>query len=405
MARRDTTTIRVLLLSALAVRAFQPRPVRRVVVSRTVGGMAPKKKASGEAGAAPKAKAAKKSAEAIARSAVERRVAAAGARTLKVVSINVAGLRSVLDEDKPPAKRDALAALVAAEAPDVLCLNEHKLKEEDVEAARAKLAALLPAYGRSEFACSGPPGKKGYSGVAMLFRDGGAVPGEARVVAGMPGVAAAADDDIVNHEGRLLTLELPYLTLVATYVPNSGQDLKRLDYRTGADAGWDRSLGAYVASLKEGGKRAVAVVGDLNVCAGPRDIHNMYARPNFDDLAGGSIPVEDQYAGLSAIKKQAGLTIEERTSFARLLDDAGLVDAFRAQHPDASGVFSYYSQRAVANRPANRGLRLDYVLATPDLLANGAKPCALLDAAVLSDADVPALADHTPVVATFVLDN
>ena len=109
--------------------------------------------------------------------------------------------------------------------------------------------------------------------------------------------------------------------------------------------------------------------------------------------------------GLSGPKKQAGLTIEERTSFARLLDDAGLVDAFRAQHPDAKGVFSYYSQRAVANRPANRGLRLDYVLATPNLLeTDGAKPCALLDAAVLSDADVPALADHTPVVATFVLE-
>ena len=76
---------------------------------------------------------------------------------------------------------------------------------------------------------------------------------------------------------------------------------------------------------------------------------------------------------------------------------------FRAQHPDASGVFSYYSQRVVANRPANRGLRLDYVLATPDLFEDGAAP-ALVDSFVLSDADTPQLADHTPVGATFVLE-
>ena len=129
----------------------------------------------------------------------------------------------------------------------------------------------------------------------------------------------------------------------------------------------------------------------------------MRARPNFVELNSGDVAIEDQYTGLSAIKKQAGLTVEERVSFTKLLDDAGLVDSFRRQHPAATGVFTYYSQRVVANRPANKGLRLDYVLATPDLLEDGAAP-ALVDSFVLSDADTPQLADHTPVGATFVLE-
>ena len=103
--------------------------------------------------------------------------------------------------------------------------------------------------------------------------------------------------------------------------------------------------------------------------------------------------MEDQYAGLSGPKKQAGLTSEERASFSQLLEDADLVDTFRAQHPQASGVFSYYSQRAVANRPANRGLRLDYVLASPALQ--------LADSFVLSTDDAWPFADHSPVGAVF----
>lgn len=60
------------------------------------------------------------------------------------------------------------------------------------------------------------------------------------------------------------------------------------------------------------------------------------------------------------------------------------------------------SQRAVANRPANRGLRLDYVLASSALMDAAATP-RVADAFVLGDGDVPPLADHTPVGCTVVL--
>ena len=96
------------------------------------------------------------------------------------------------------------------------------------------------------------------------------------------------------------------------------------------------------------------------------------------------------------IENVPGLTVEERESFSQLLKDADLIDAFRQKHPEASGVFSYYSQRIVQNRPMNRGLRLDYVLASPSLK--------LADAFILSTDEAWPFADHSPVGAVFELD-
>ena len=127
-------------------------------------------------------------------------------------------------------------------------------------------------------------------------------------------------------------------------------------------------------------------------CAG---IYNSPYHQGYHPTAFG-VPVEEQYKGLSGPAKQAGLTVEERKSFSKLLADADLVDAFRAKHPDALGIFSYYSQRVVQNRPMNRGLRLDYVLASPSLK--------LADAFILSTDEAWPFADHSPVGAVFQLD-
>jgi exodeoxyribonuclease-3 len=42
-----------------------------------------------------------------------------------------------------------------------------------------------------------------------------------------------------DGEGRVTTAEFKEFILVSTYVPNSGQDLKRLDYRVKE---WDRDF-------------------------------------------------------------------------------------------------------------------------------------------------------------------
>ena len=48
------------------------------------------------------------------------------------------------------------------------------------------------------------------------------------------------------------------------------------------------------------------------------------------------LPVEQQYKGLSALRKAAGLTAEERASFSNLLDATAMVDTFRTQHREVT---------------------------------------------------------------------
>lgn len=68
-----------------------------------------------------------------------------------------------------------------------------------------------------------------------------------------------------------------------------------------------------------------------------------------------------------------------------------LVDTFREKHPKATGVFSYWSVRA-RNRPVNRGMRLDYCLASRGLVGGDG----VHDAFVL-DRDTVGVSDHCPV--------
>ena len=105
-------------------------------------------------------------------------------KKLALLSVNVAGLRALLDPAKDAARRDALQKLVQDEKPDVLCLNEHKLQETHVEDMKEELASLLPDYPVSlqHFTCS--TAKKGYSGVAMLIRKGGVADVGAEITAG-----------------------------------------------------------------------------------------------------------------------------------------------------------------------------------------------------------------------------
>ena len=70
---------------------------------------------------------------------------------------NVAGLAAML---KSEAKMELLHKLVAAEAPDVLALSEHKLSEEKLTGAAKDLLAALPGYS-AHWAVS--TAKKGYS--------------------------------------------------------------------------------------------------------------------------------------------------------------------------------------------------------------------------------------------------
>eukprot|EP00040_Diaphanoeca_grandis_P009658 m.49636 g.49636 ORF g.49636 m.49636 type:complete len:662 (+) comp21076_c0_seq1:64-2049(+) len=301
----------------------------------------------------------------IVRDEIPRKSTESYKRVLRILSLNVGSLRPIIKDDE---RTGMLKTIVKDEQPDILCFNEHKLKLEDVEEWGQKLREVLPEFITLKFSCS--TAKKGYSGVAVMLRKRkhGIVDPEAITITEGFG-KDFEHDSIITHEGRILTIELPEITVVSAYVPNSGQDLSRLEYRCDdtKEQCWDRDFAIYLKQVTKRRKLPVVVIGDLNVCHNVRDMNNMYVRPNFPkDLE--ALPVAEQYKGLSQLFKSAGFTPQERVSFSKhLLADAGLVDTFRALYPEKQGVFSYYSARFVHMRPLNRGLRLDYVLASKEM--------------------------------------
>ena len=123
-------------------------------------------------------------------------------------------------------------------------------------------------------------------------------------------------------------------------------------------------------------------------------MHNMHPRKNFPSGLE-ALPLADQYTGLKQLLKAPGLTPEERGSFGTMLGRAGLLDTFRWRHPEATGAFSYYSQRFPANRVLNKGLRLDYVLADPAICTDDDAPAPAAAAAAAGHADAEPTAPET----------
>lgn len=277
----------------------------------------------------------------------------------------MAGLRALLK--KTP---NVIRELVDRHDVDVLCLQETKLQESHLTDGKLKIHETLAINNDYDDFWSCSTAKKGYSGTAMFVKKrGGPTPGakatkqttlrsfatgrgDATEVkeASLPidrqslvpnnvsyGIAKAEHD----AEGRTITVEFPGFSLCNVYVPNSGQKLERLSYRT---EHWDRDFLSYMQTMAQTTKKPVMWLGDLNVAHTNLEVWN---------------------DGAKHLAKQAGVTEEERTSFQQQLD-SGFVDAFRKLHPQAAGHYSYWSTRA-GNRLPNKGLRLDYFVCQQDL--------------------------------------
>lgn len=241
--------------------------------------------------------------------------------SIKVVSWNVNGVRAVN-------RKGTLDQLILDQSPDILCLQEIKCNDETASAELVvKFKEQYPYvfYNTSKT-------KKGYSGVAVLAK------------MQPKNVTYDLHNHAENDEGRVITFHLDSFVLVNVYTPNSGQDLKRLEYRT---TKWDRCFEAYIKELSAK-KQTVVVVGDLNVAHQPIDIYN---------------PKHTNYAGY---------TPQERASFDVILTRCKLVDTFRTLHP-TTVKYSYWSNLGRSKDPnnpnmyltprqANKGWRIDYVL-------------------------------------------
>lgn len=223
---------------------------------------------------------------------------------LKLVSWNVNGLRAVVGKDFS----NTFKTLDA----DFFCLQETKMQEGQLN---LQFEGYQSYWNYAD--------KKGYSGTAIYSRH-------------QPvSVAYGIGKDEHDHEGRVITLEMPQFYLVCCYTPNSQDGLKRLDYRMT----WEDDFRAYLKQLDM--KKPVILCGDLNVAHEEIDLKN----PKTNRM-------------------NAGFTDQERQKMTQLLSE-GFVDTFRALHPEQV-TYSWWSYRFQA-RQKNAGWRIDYFITSERL--------------------------------------
>jgi exodeoxyribonuclease-3 len=231
---------------------------------------------------------------------------------MKIISWNVNGIRAV-------AKKNFFEDFNAL-SPDIMCLQETKAQNHQVEETLASLK--MDGYEIYSNAAE----KKGYSGTSTITK--------VSPLSVTTGIGIEEHD----NEGRVLTLEFEKFYLVNVYVPNSGNDLKRLDYRQG----WDKAFFNFLKNLEE--TKPVVVCGDFNVAHTEIDLAR--PKPNYN--------------------KSAGFMQEEIDGMDRFTQ-GGLTDTFRHFHPDEKDRYSWWSYRAGA-RGKNVGWRIDYFLASESFL-------------------------------------
>ena len=251
---------------------------------------------------------------------------------MKLATWNINSIRMRLDR---------LIGWLAAEQPDVLCLQETKVEDAAFPAAALEKAGYHTAFF----------GQKSYNGVAIASREP-----IANIVRGL-------GDDVADDEARLIAGTTFGLRVVCVYVPNGGElTSEKFPYKLA----WYRRLRAFA---EREAARDLVVAGDYNGTADDRD---------------GCDPV-----------KRAGLILCSEPERAALAELVGLplVDEIRTHHP-AVGVYSWWDYRGVAFFK-NQGLRIDHILATPSV-AERVTACTI-DRNARKGQDA---SDHAPVIAT-----
>ena len=244
---------------------------------------------------------------------------------MKIIAWNINGIRSSM-------KGKELYDLIEDEKPDIICFGETKVSCPFID-VQNELKDKIKGYKYRYW--SPCKTKGGYSGTAIFCKK-------------QPDSIIYGLDDI-DEEGRVIILEFEKFFLLHVYTPNSGEELKRLEYRTKT---WDKVFRKKVIELQE--HKPVIVCGDLNVAHKEIDLKN--PKTNL---------------------KTAGYTIEERESFDKLLKDAELVDTYRFLNPEKVE-YSYWSYR-FNSRKKNTGWRIDYFLVSEKIIKNVKKSLILTE--------------------------
>jgi exodeoxyribonuclease-3 len=236
-----------------------------------------------------------------------------------------------------------LLRFLARFEPDLVMLQELKCRTEEFPALE------IEASGYRSHAVGQPGGR---NGVAVVAR----VPFEV--------VAERLPGDDSDEQARYIEVEAQGARIAGIYLPNGN---------SGGDEGFSYKI-RWMERLREVASDRLdrflpfAILGDFNVC------------PTDADLAPGALAPSD------ALEHP-----ESRAAFRALLH-LGLTDAVAALHP-ADPPWTYWDYGPAFE--ANRGLRIDHALLSPDLA----------ERLVSAEVDVAARAeeqpsDHAPVVVT-----
>jgi exodeoxyribonuclease III len=160
---------------------------------------------------------------------------------LRIVSLNLNGIRS--------AHKKGLEPWLQAHAPDVLCVQELKAQQADLDES---LSTLAGAAGHFHFA-----EKKGYSGVGLYSRKS------------PQAVRSGFGCDEFDAEGRYVEADFGKLTVISVYVPSGSASPERQE----AKFRFIERFDAHLLALKASG-REIVLCGDWNIAHQAVDLKN-----------------------------------------------------------------------------------------------------------------------------------
>jgi exodeoxyribonuclease-3 len=235
--------------------------------------------------------------------------------SFRVVTLNVNGIRS--------AAKKGLFRWLGAQRADVVCLQEMKCQEADLDAKLHNMKLYQACHAFAE--------KKGYSGVALYSK---IRPQE---------VKRGFESREFDAEGRYVEARFGNVWVVSLYMPSGSAGPHR-------QASKFRFLKAFLSHLRKLKERNQEIIlcGDWNIAHKEIDLRNW--RSN---------------------RKNSGFLPEERAWLSGVFDDLGFVDVFRKLNakPDQ---YTWWSNRGQA-WAKNVGWRIDYQVATPGVAATARK--------------------------------
>jgi exodeoxyribonuclease-3 len=249
---------------------------------------------------------------------------------------------------------------LARESPDVLCVQETKVQDEDFPAVPIRETGYQVVF----------RGQKAHAGVAIISRE------EARDVAfgiddgdpSTPDLGPRSGQG--SDEARLIRAVIGRVSVVNTYVPQ-GRDPESEHFQY--KLRWFERL-RVLFERHYAPDELLLWMGDLNVAPEPIDVHDP-----------------------KGLEGHVCFNVEVRAALERVRQ-WGFVDVFRRHHPGEAGQYTYYDYRA--RDPVERGIgwRVDHILATQPLAERSTSAWIDVEARQAERSS-----DHTFLVAEFVL--